>query len=295
MYRISRLHIEGTNRVTRFMIGSEFLLIFRHDKRATFRTHHHFVFGVFEFLHRHNALATTRSKQCCFVDEIHQISTREARRSARYDFKIHIGCERHFAHMHLQNLLAALHVRIRHNDLAIETTGPQQCRIKNIRTVRRRNQDDAFIGFKTIHLDEQLVERLFTLVIAAAKACATMSTHRIDFVDEDDARCVLLCLFKHVAHTGCADADEHFNEVRTRDCEERHIRFARNGASKQSLTRARRTHKQHAARNTTAEALEFLWITKKLNNLFEIFFRFINASDIRECHTAMCFGKHLGF
>ena len=78
--------------------------------------------------------------------------------------------------MHLQDLLAAHNVRIRHDDLAVETAGAQKRRVQNVRSVGRGDDDDALIGLETIHLDKQLVQRLLTLVIAAAKAGAAMAT-----------------------------------------------------------------------------------------------------------------------
>ena len=66
---------------------------------------------------------------------------------------------------------------------------------------------------EAVHLDEQLVQRLLALVVAAAEAGAAMAADRVDFVDEDDAGRVLLGLLEHVAHARSADADEHLDEV----------------------------------------------------------------------------------
>src|SRR5690606_40204872 len=70
-----------------------------------------------------------------------------------------------------------------------------------------------------------------------------ISTDSVDFVDEDDARRVLLGLLEHVAHAARADADEHFDEVRPRDREERHIGFAGDGAGEdRKSTRLNSSH-----------------------------------------------------
>ena len=272
-----------------FVVGGQTLLVLGHDERTAFRTHHHLVFCVFEFAHRYNTLATASRQQGCLINEVHQVSTREARRAACHGLKINVWCQRNLAHMHAQNLFATNHIRIRHNNLAVKPTRTQQCGIKHVRTVRRRDQNDAFIGFKPIHLDQQLVERLFALIIAAAKACATMATDGVDFVDKDNARRILLGLLKHVAHTTCTNADKHFDKVRTRDREERHIRLARNRTRQQGLTRAGRSNEQHATRNTSTETLEFLRVAKELDDFFQIFFRLVHTRDIGEGHAAMRF------
>src|SRR5437868_5789493 len=75
----------------------------------------------------------------------------------------------------------------------------------------------------------------------------------VDLVDEDDARRVLLALLEQVAHAARAHADEHLDEVRARDGEERHARLAGDGARQQRLARARRPHHQHALRDAPAE------------------------------------------
>ena len=72
-------------------------------------------------------------------------------------------------------------------------------------------------SLEPVHLDQQLVQRLLALVVAAAEARAALATDRVDLVDEDDAGAVLLGLLEQVTHPGGADADEHLDEVGTGD------------------------------------------------------------------------------
>ncbi len=161
--------------------------------------------------------------------------------------------QRHGADMHFQNLLATTHVRQRHDNLAVETARTQQRRIEYVRTVGRGDDDDAFVALEAIHLDQRLVQRLLAFVMTAAETGATMATDRVDFIDEDDARRVLLRLLEHVAHTRGANADEHLDEVGAGDREERHTRFAGNRLREQGLAGTRRAAHQHAARDLAAE------------------------------------------
>ena len=156
------------------------------------------------------------------------------------DLEIDVRGQRHLADVHLEDALAADDVRVRHHDLPVEAAGPQQRRIEHVRAVGRGDQDDAFVRLEAVHLDEQLVQRLLALVVAAAEAGAAMTADRVDFVDEDDARRVLLRLLEHVAHAARADADEHLDEVGAGDREERHVRLAGDGAREQRLAGARR-------------------------------------------------------
>ena len=72
---------------------------------------------------------------------------------------------------------------------------------------------------EAVHLDEQLVERLLALVVAAAEPGAAVAADGRS-VDEDDAGRVLLPPRR--SRTRGADADEHLDEVRAADREEWH-------------------------------------------------------------------------
>ena len=115
--------------------------------------------------------------------------------------------------MYREDALAALHVGTIHDNAPVETARTKQRGVEHVGTVGRRDENDAFVRFETVHLDEQLVQRLLALVVSAAEAGAAMTADRVDLVDEDDARRVLLALFEKVAHARGADADEHLDEV----------------------------------------------------------------------------------
>ena len=115
--------------------------------------------------------------------------------------------------MHTQNLLAAAHVRQAHHNAAVKPARSQQCRVQNIGPVRRSHQNYAVIRFKAVHLHQQLVQRLLALIVPAAQPCAAMAAHGVDFVNEDDARRVLLALLKQIADAAGAHADEHLNKI----------------------------------------------------------------------------------
>ena len=184
--------------------------------------------------------------------------------------------------MHAKNFLATFHVGQINGDLPIETARTQQRGIEHIRTVRRRDDNDAFLRVETIHLDEQRIQRLLAFIVTAADSMTAMATDGVDFVDENDAWRGLLALFEHVAHPGGANADEHLHEIRAADREERHVGLARNGAREQGLAGSRRANQQNALRNAAAELLEFLGVTQKLDEFLHFVFRFLDAGNIFE-------------
>ena len=147
-----------------------------------------------------------------------------------------------------------LHVGARHDDAAVEAARAQERRVEHVGPVGRGDEDDALVRLEAVHLDEQLVQRLLALVVTAAEAGAAVAADGVDLVDEDDAGRVLLALLEQVAHAAGADADEHLDEVRAGDREERHARLAGDGAREQRLAGARRAHHQDALGDAAAEA-----------------------------------------
>ena len=179
-----------------------------------------------------------------FVDDVRQFGAGITGRAARDHLKIDAFRELHFLGMDAQNFFAAFHVGQIDRDLAIETTGTQQRGIEHIGTVRGGDDDDAFLRVEAVHLHEQRIQRLLAFVVSAADAVTAMTTDRVDFVDENDARRGLLALLEHVAHAAGADADKHLDEIRAADREERHVRFAGNGAGEQGFAGSRRSDEQ---------------------------------------------------
>src|SRR5713101_4059645 len=103
--------------------------------------------------------------------------------------------------------------------------------------------------------------------MSAAEASAAMASYRVNFINKDDARRVLLPLLKQVAHPRRAHADEHFHKVRAGNRKEWNISFSRDRPRQQSLARSRRPHQQHAFWNPAAQLLEFLGLAQELDNL----------------------------
>src|SRR3972149_1235479 len=56
--------------------------------------------------------------------------------------------------------LAAAHVRLVHDDLAVEAAGAQQRLVEDLGAGGRRHEDDALGRVEAVHLGEELVQRL---------------------------------------------------------------------------------------------------------------------------------------
>src|ERR1700730_12120830 len=154
--------------------------------------------------------------------------------------------------MHAENFFATLDIGARHNDAAVETPRPQQRWIEYIGAVGRRDEDHALIRFEAVHFSQQRIESLLTLFMSAAQARSAMASDSVNFVDEDNARRILLALLKQVADAACANAHKHFHEVRAGYGKERNVGFSCNRPRKQRFASAWRPDEQYPFRDAPA-------------------------------------------
>src|SRR5690349_20210991 len=102
--------------------------------------------------------------------------------------------------MDLEDRDATLHVRPVEDDLAIEPARAQERRVEDVGSVGGRDHDHVGVRVEAVHLDEDLVEGLLALVVAATEAGAALAADGVDLVDEDDARRIALSLIEQIAN-----------------------------------------------------------------------------------------------
>ena len=78
-------------------------------------------------------------------------------------------------------------------DDAVEPAGPHKCRIEDIEPIGSGHDNDARIWTESVHLDQKLVQRLFSLVVSLLSA-TPLPANCVYLVDEDDCRCQLTSL-----------------------------------------------------------------------------------------------------
>ena len=276
------LEHHADERMAALMVCRQALFFFAHDVRLALRTCDDALDGFFHLRHADLVLVAAGGEQCRLIDEVREVRTRKARRAARNDIEVDILCHRLALRVDLEDGQTAAHIGLIDDNLAVEAARAQERRVEDIRAVRRRDDDDALVGRKAVHLDEQLVERLLALIVAATDASATLASDCIDLIDEDDARRILLRLLEEVADTRSADTDEHLDEVRARNREERYTRLACDSACEQRLTGARRAEEQDALRDAGAELVELLRVLEELDDFLELLLRLIRTGDIAE-------------
>ena len=282
MYRIVAGNMRGDQRVARLVERDHLALAADQQAALALRPGHHAIDGFLDFGLGDSLLAAPRSEDRRLVEQVGQLRAGEAGRLLGDRAQVDFFCERLAAHMHGQDLFAPLHVGRVEDHPAVEAAGAQQRRVEDVGAVGRGDDDHVGVGVEAIHLDQDLVQRLLALVVAAADARAALPPDRVDLIDEHDAGGVALGLLEEVAHAARADADEHLDELGAGDAEEGHAGFAGDGAGEQRLARAGRSDQQHAARDARAERGEALGELEELDDLLQLFFGFVGAGHIVE-------------
>src|SRR5690606_33466792 len=95
-----------------------------------------------------------------FIDQVGKISAGKAWRPARKHTQVNFIVEGNFSDMHLEYLLTATDIRQPDKYLPVEPAGAQQRIVQYIGTVGGRDNNNALVAFKSIHLHQQLVQGL---------------------------------------------------------------------------------------------------------------------------------------
>ena len=254
----------------------------------------HTVDRFLELVHADLGPVEASGEQRGLVDDVRQIGTGEARGPSSEHLDVDLFRERLAARVHLEDPDAAVEVGTVDDDLTVETSGTQQSRVEDVGPVRRRDQDHAALHVETVHLDEQLVQGLLALVVSTAETGAAVTTDGVDLVHEDDRRSVRLRLLEEVAHAAGADADEHLDEVGTRDREERNAGLAGDGAGEQRLAGSRGAEEKDALGDLGPHRLELLGRLEVLLDLLELLDRLVETGDVGERDLRLVLGDEPG-
>ena len=190
--RVGSRQEAGHQGVSSLVVGGGFPVFLADNLRFSLQAHEHLVLGVFEVEHVDFFLVALGCQQGSLVDQVLQVRAGKTGRALGQDQGIDVRCDGRFFHVDPQDLFSTADVGQRDHHLPVEAARAQQGRIEDIGAVGGRYEDHPFVGLEPVHLHQQLVEGLFPLVMAAAEARTPVASHRVDLVDEDDARGILL-------------------------------------------------------------------------------------------------------
>ena len=196
--------------------------------------------------------------------------------------------------MHFDDLFTSLDIRQSDDDLSVKSARSEQRRVQNVRTVGRRQNDDAGILREAVHFNQQLIERLFSFIMTAADARTALAADRIDLIDKDNTRRILFGLVEQVSDSGRTDTDEHFHEIGTADRKERYARFACRRLGNIGLTGSRRTDQQNTFRDSSAKLLVFFRCLEEVHDLLKLLLFFLQSRYVFKGHLLVAALNHLG-
>ena len=195
--------------------------------------------------------------------------------------------------MDFQNVNAAFQIRLVYDDPAIKTSRAQKRRVKDLRTVSRREYQKTFICVKPVHLRKELVQGLLTLIISAHYSVTGLS-YGVDLVDKHNAGGLLLRLLKEIAHTGCAHANVHFHKRGARQGKERHLSLSCYSFRQQSFPGSRRSHKKGPLRQLRADPTVPARIVQEIHHFLKRLLRLILSCHILKRNSCLFLHIHLG-
>ena len=187
------------------------------DATLAFGTKHHAFNGLVKVCHRYRFLSLAGGENCGFVYRVFNIGTHQPGCGLCQQCKVYVWCQRFALYMHLEDCFAAFDIRPVNYHAPVKAARTQQRRIQNVGAVGGSNNNHMRVGVKAVHLNQDLVERLFALIVAATQSSATLAADGIDLVNKDDARTLALGLFKQIAHAAGSNAHKHFHKFGTRD------------------------------------------------------------------------------
>src|SRR3989344_3344610 len=243
---------------------------------------HDFLDGTDEVVLRKLFPVLSRGKNGSLVHEVRKVGTGESWGALGYNGKYYIGAKRLLARVYLQDILPVFSIGKVNHDTPVETARTDERRVENIGTVCRRHDDDLFILFETVHLDEYLVQGLLAFVVATADARAAHASDSVYLIYEKNGGRSLFRHLERISYARSADADEHFHEFRAGDGEERHVAFAGDRSREKRLPCSCRTHEKNAFRYARTDLDEFFRILEKIDYLGKFHFRLFCPRDIRE-------------
>ena len=172
-------------------------------------------------------LVSSGGHDCCLVANVLNVSAGEARcergQLASVNILLELRVNRDLLEVDHEYLGSFFERRQVDLNWSVESAGPEQRLVEDVGPVGCRQHNDRGVSGETIHLHEQLVERVVPLVVASAHLSMPRFSDRVDFVDEDNRWSLLPRLLEEVPHSGGADADEHLHKVRARDGKEGYL------------------------------------------------------------------------
>src|SRR3989304_1998048 len=162
------------------------------------RSHKDDVFGLLKVVHIYLLFALSQSNECGFVCKILKIRAGHTRSPPRQSLEVDITGHYLTSDMDFNDRLPFLPARPVYHNMPVEPSRPQKGGIQHVRPVCCGNDYHFFMGIKSIHLTQKLVQCLLPFIMSASKPCTACAAYGINLIYKDNTWLGLLCLFKHI-------------------------------------------------------------------------------------------------
>ncbi|RUS18688.1 hypothetical protein BC937DRAFT_88461 [Endogone sp. FLAS-F59071] len=183
--------------------------------------------------------------------------------------------------MNLEDLRAALDVWTVDSNVTVESSWAHQRWVEHIGPICTSENDHVFTRTEAVHLDKELVERAFALIVAAKLATlATGLADSVDLVHKDDARGILLGRRKEVTHARGTHAHKHFDKLGARNAKEWNTGLTGRGLGEQGLASTRGTREDGTCRDLGAKLFVNGRVLEELYKFHNLLLCFIHPRHV---------------
>ena len=202
----------GNQRMADLVVGYDLLLMIRKDCILFLVSSYDNFNALLQIRLCDNLSSAADSPQSSLVDDICKLCTRSTGGHAGDLLKVNPIRQLDLLAVYLQNGFAPLQIGELYRNTPVKAPRTGQCRVQAVRLVGGRENDNAIVSFKSVHLGQQLVQSLFALIVASVLA-TTLFPDRIDFIDKHNTRSLFLGLFKQVTYLRSTHTDKHLHEL----------------------------------------------------------------------------------
>ncbi|CAN8007616.1 unnamed protein product, partial [Ixodes pacificus] len=237
--------------------------------------------GVHVVLVRHTGPATPQRDHAGLDADGLALGAVEVVRAPRQLLVVHVLVAVHLPRVDLHDPRPGLLVGVRKLNLPIQPARTQQRGIQDVYPVGGRDDFDVSAGAEPIQLVEQLEHGPLDFAVSCLLRVEALRADGVQFVDEDDGRRLFLGEREGVSHQLGAVADEHLNELRSGELQERRLGLGGTRAGHQRLAGAGRSVQEDTFGRADAQVDELLLVGHWEHDGFDEFLDlFVETADV---------------
>ena len=186
----------------------------------------------------------------------------------------------HLSRVDLQDVETSLLIWWRELYLAIDATGSEQGRVQDVDAVGGHDNLDVLGGLEAVQLVEKFEHGALHFGISAAAGLDAGRPDGVNLVHEDDGGGVLASHDEQLSNHPRPFSDELLDQLGSGDPDEGALGVVSDGASKESLSSARRSVQQDTLGLCDAQGVkEFRVFDRQLDDLLDLLNLFGQAAD----------------